>query len=95
MRIPAAAMRPSAIATPLMKGSQPIYPDLGMGGGLMHQVLAGAEADLEPERPAVGEERCGASGAPPRTVPAIASSGSSSARSRRWVGLSVLPWRRP
>ena len=46
---PKVSILPSRLATPLMKGSQPMKPAWRMMLGLPHKMLARAEADLEPD----------------------------------------------
>ena len=69
--------------------------DLGVGRGLRGEMLAGAEADLEPQ--ALAPSGNSAGGIDPRRSPAAraASSGRRSASSRRRSGRRRWPWRRP
>ena len=62
-------MTASSLATPLTKGSQPIKAISRMRAGLRGEMLAAAEADLEPERSArvrEGRERIARIDAQPR-----------------------------
>ena len=84
---------------PVHEGLAADQPDAGMGHGLRDEVLAPAEADLEPERQAAPKSAARSSGwrSGPAAGPPVGtrSRGSSSSRSRRCVGFSFLPWRRP
>ena len=70
-------------------------PDLGVPLGLGGKVLAGAEADLEPDCAAGFGKKGGGSTAPTVAGRSTASCGSRSSWSRRWPGRSGRARRRP
>ena len=79
---------------PLTKGSQPMKPDARGGARLREQMLAAAEADLEPHRvDRRGKQRGESAGA--GAAESTARRGSSVSISAAWCGRSRWPLRRP
>ena len=94
---PAAAIRPSAMPTPLTKGSQPSKPISGCAAASCTR-CSPAPKPISSQS-GRRRRRAAASGARPGfsagDTPGIRRRGSSSSMSRRWDGFSFLPCRRP